>query len=454
MLRSVTAPRDESEAFWRAVHEAFDPIVPVTDPALRAEREPRYNPLLELDRRLRLPILPMCYGVAGGVGSGKSTELLAAAARLTDDALVVLVDLWQHFETSVRDPGALDHLQPWELLGLLGLGVLRAGSERFGHAWGDERDELGRAMQAFRAQEPGGPKFDVARLTGGLAVLAGGSVAGVAKVGLDLLKATADASAWNWPIGLRDRTRSSDQEPQVRRVLDATNRIIEALRSTYRRKLVLVVDGLDRVRVPATFEDLFVESSLLRELSCDVVVSTELSLVHRYRSRLRITKTFELTNIPVARPEDPSTVGAGTAFFRDLTQRRLGALGIPAPADALPPALVDRLAWCSGGRLRDFMSLVRELAIQGLIHRVGAIPPEIADGVIDDLRREKEGGLNTSEIAELQKVLDDPHHRLPGGEVALGLLDKHLLLAYPNESTWYLPHPALTLKLLEIKRTG
>jgi hypothetical protein len=451
----MAAPQAESEAFWRAIHEAFDPILPVTDPALRAERDPRYNPMVELDKRLRLPILPMCYGVAGGVGSGKSTELLAAAGKLTDDALVVFLDLWQHFETSVRDPGALDHLQPWELLGLLGLAVVRAGSERFGHQWGQERDELARAMQAFGAQQPNGPKFDVARLAGGLSVLAGGAVGGMAKVGLDLLKAATDSTTWNWPIGLRDRRRTTDQEPQVRRVLDATNGVIEALRTTYGRKLILVVDGLDRVRLPDTFEDLFVESSLLRELSCDVVVSTELSLVHRYRSRLRITKTFELTNIPVTRSDDPSALGAGIGFFRELTRRRVDTLDIPAPAGALAPELLDRLAWCSGGRLRDFMSLVREIAIQGLIHRVGVTSPEISDRVIDDLRREKEAGLNTNEIAELQKVLDDPRHRLPGGEVALGLLDKHLLLAYPNESTWYLPHPALTLKLLRTpKRPG
>jgi hypothetical protein len=451
----MATPRDESEAFWRAVHEVFDPISPVTDPALRAERDPRYNPMVELDRRLRLPILPMCYGVAGGVGSGKSTELLATARTLTDDALVVFIDLWQHFESSVHDPGALDHLQPWELLGLLGLGALRAGSERFGHRWGSEPQELAKALEAFRPAEAGAPSVDVSRLIGGLAVLAGGAVGGAAKVGLDLLKASTDSTAWNWPIGLRDRDRTTDQEPRVRRVLIATNRVLEALRTSYRRKLILVVDGLDRVRLSTTFEDLFVESSLLRELSCDVVISTELSLVHRYRSRLRITRTFELTNVPVARPDDPSAHGVGIGFFRDLMHRRLQVLGVPTPSGAFSSELIDRLAWCSGGRLRDFMSLVREIAIQGLMHRVSNISTEIADRVVDDLRREKEGGLNTDDIAELQKVLDDPEHRLPGGEVALGLLEKHLLLAYPNESIWYLPHPALTLKMLRRPgRTG
>jgi len=45
---------EASERLWRAVHGAFDPIRPVVDPALRAERQARYNPMLELDGHLLL----------------------------------------------------------------------------------------------------------------------------------------------------------------------------------------------------------------------------------------------------------------------------------------------------------------------------------------------------------------------------------------------------------------
>jgi hypothetical protein len=448
----VSAAQKEVRRFWQAIHEAFDPIVPVTDPALRAQRQARYNPMVELDLRLRLPIGNMCYGVAGGIGSGKSTELLAAAGHLTDDALVIVVDLWRHFEFSVRDPGALDHLQPWELIGLLGLSVVRAGSDRFGHRWGEEKDQLAKALEAFRSSSNDGPPaIDVARLASGMAVLAGGVAGPMVDGGLALLGAAADAITM--PMGLRDRKRASDQEERVLQVLDATNRIIGALRDTYARKLILFVDGLDRVQTPTTFEDLFVESDLLRKVACDVVVCTELALVQRFRSRLRFTKAFELTNVPVTRQDDPSALGSGIPFFHELVQLRLKSLEVATPAGAFPPALVERLAWCSGGRLRDFMSLVREVAIRGLIDRVDVVSTEAVEEVVDDLRREKESGLNADEIAELQRVLDDPNHRLPGGEVALGLLDKHLLLAYPNESTWYLPHPVLTLKQLQMPQT-
>lgn len=445
--------KGSAQRMWRAVHEVFDPIRPVTDPKLRVERETRYNPMVELDRRLRLPIGQSCYGVAGSVGSGKSTELLAVADRLTDGAMVVFVDLWRHFESSVRDPGALDHLQPWELIGLLGLGVIRAGTERFGHRWGAEREQLAKALGAFGATDASGPSVDVSKLAGGIAVAAGGAAGVAAGIGLKLLEAATDSVTWDWRIGMRDRKRSSDQEPQVRRVLDATNAVIDALLDAYDRKLVIVVDGLDRVRVAATFEDLFVESNLLQELGCDVIVCAELGLVQRYRARLRLSKTFELTNIPVARPDDPTADGAGIGFFEQVVRRRLDSMDVVVPEASFSAPMIHRLAWCSGGRLRDFMSLVREVAIRGLMDDVEVVSPAAIEEVVDNLRREREGGLNSDEIGELQRVLDDPKHRLPGGEVALTLLDKHLLLAYPNESTWYLPHPVLMLKLLRARPT-
>jgi hypothetical protein len=225
--------------------------------------------------------------------------------------------------------------------------------------------------------------------------------------------------------------------------------MIQALQVAYDRKLILVVDGLDRVRVPATFEDLFIESNLLRELTCDTIVCIEVGLVQRYRSRLRLSKTFELTNIAVASSSEPSSEGPGIGFFEEVVRRRLASLDCPVPDGAFPPELVRRLAWCSGGLMRDFMSLVREIAIHGLMDGATTTRPETVEAVVDALRRERESGINAAQIDALQRVLVDSERRLPTGAVALDLLDKHLLLAYPSESTWYLPHPTLMLKLLQ-----
>jgi hypothetical protein len=445
---------------WRRVHEVFDPIVPAP-PELRVLRT-RYNPLSEvIGPRLRLPLPHQKYVLAGGIGSGKSTELQATAATLANSKLVVLVDLWKHFEQTVVDPGALDHLQPAELVGILGLAIVRTGLEVLGHDWRGLDKALGKAIGAVQTAASGaqdGPTVDVVKLGKGIAVLVGGGLAGLTTGplgalavggavdgGLKLLEAVSDASSWSWPVGLRDRKRSSDQDAPVRAVLQATNLLLDDIRKNYKRDVVLLVDGLDRVADAATFADLFVESGLLGDLRCDLVATLQLGLVQRYRSHLRWCRAYDFTYVPVALATDPTQPNPeGMKFFAELAAQRFATIGLTP----IPPDLIERLAYRSGGRLREFITLVREVAVQAMLHDATQANDAHVDKAIDELRRDRESGLNTAHVDVLRRVLGDPEHQLPEGEVALDLLDRQLLLAYPNQSTWYLPHTILMLHLL------
>lgn len=455
---------------WTSVHRLFDPAEPA--PAhLRVDRG-RYNPLAEkITPRLGLPLPHQKYLLAGPIGSGKSTELLAAAAGLTGHKLVILVDLQRHFQFTVVDPNAIDRLQPAELVGLLGLAVLRTGSDVLGHPWGPLEKRLQEAISAVQpraaAGQDDGPAVDVVKLAKGVAVFVGGAVGGalggpaasaagalgaqgVIGGGLNLLTAVADAAEWSWKLGQRGEGASSDQDPGVRAVLASTNALLDTIRDQYKRDVVLLVDGLDRVQDNSTFESLFVSSSLVAELRADLVVTLRLGLVQRHRARLHAWKPFDFTNVPVVDRAAPTTADPrGLEFFRALTQRRMGTLLAEL---AQGPAFftqeqVDTLAHRCGGRLRDFMYLVREVAVAAMLNDAASATNALIDAVVDEVRRERESGLNADEIAVLQGVLNDPQRSLPAGEVANDLLDRQLLLPYPNESTWYLPHPILLPRL-------
>lgn len=457
-------PHNHDE-FWRAVYDCFDPAEPVRDPELRAPRPERYNQVARMAGLLAKPLGHRRYFVAGGVGSGKTTELIATAQQLSKQRIVVYVDIWEHLSATVGAPAAINHLQTWELLGLLGMALTRAGTERFGHQWADEPDRLGLALSAFDGTQADSPQveIDAAKLATGMTVLAGGALGGalggpagaaggaaIADTALKLLEAAGGAVTWRWRIGLKGRAPPSDQDQRVRDVLRATNALVLSLQEDLARRIVLFIDGLDRVRDAATFEALFVESGLLRELDCDMVVCLHLALVERFVGRLdQFDRRFDLVNVPVARQDEPHQHGEGVAFFDEVVRRRLARIdGDDALPDALPPDLVRRLAWCSGGRLRDFMRLVRALAEEAWPDAT-TISDDLADRVIDEHRRNKESGLNAEQIRVLAQVLADPAHRLPGGDVALELVNRQLLLAYPNRSAWYLPHPLLLMLLLD-----
>ncbi|MCB9704215.1 MAG: hypothetical protein H6711_20165 [Myxococcales bacterium] len=441
---------------WQDIYRIFDPIEPASA-ELRVARG-LYNPLSEkIVPRLGLPLPHQKYVLAGGIGSGKSTELRATVEGLAGSKLVVLVDLWRHFESTVVDPGALDHLQPAELVGLLGLAILRTGNDLLGHDWRGLDKRLGSAIAGIRASsgdEGKGPALDVVALSKGIAVLVGGALAGpvgaitggMVKAGVDGgLKLLEASTTWEWKVGLRDRKRTSDQDAPVRAVLQATNALLDDIRAHYKREIVLLVDGLDRIQEAATFEDLVVESSLLGELRCDLVATLQLGLVQRYRSRLHWCKPFDFTYVPIALQSDPTNPDPrGMNFFESLSAQRFKKLGIEAP---IATEFIRQLAYHSGGRLRDFIALVREVAVQAMLGDAPTATREHIEEAVDQLRRDRESGLNAEHLRVLSEVLSDPQHRLPGGDIALNLLDRQLLLAYPNKSTWYLPHTILMPRL-------
>ncbi len=459
----MTSPPDPAQLrqFWQAACESFDPLKPVTDPKLRVPRKSAYSPAEQFVPKLLTPLRARTFLVAGGIGSGKSTELLAIAERLAVERIPVVFDLWRHMDRSVKDAAGINHLQPWELIGLVGLAVLRAGTERFGHDWADADTALATALREVGGGDVGASTLDIAKLATGLAVAVGGAAgtvaggpaagvvaAGAASAGLQALKAVG--GAWSWKVGLQGRQPRGGQDEGVRGVLQATCALIDSLQAGLGRRVVVIVDGLDRVHSEEGFKDLLVDSELLRDLPCDVVVSAHLALVQRYRANMRFDKRSDLANEPVADSTDPWEHGAGVAFFRKLVDLRLAALakaGIRVPANVFPDDVVGRLAWCSGGSLRDFVGLAQGIAEECILGAPRVERP-LVESVIDAARRQKSSGLDDDQIRVLQGIAHDPNHRLPGGEVALKLLEQQLILLYPNEDVWYLPHPLLMLTLI------
>ena len=105
----------------------------------------------------------------------------------------------------------------------------------------------------------------------------------------------------------------------------------------------------------------------------------------------------------------------------------------------------DRLAWASGGLLRHFCRLARSVVELAELEAATRVEDAWIEAAIDERRRELEDGMTREEFALLQGVADDPRHELPDGPLARALLGEHRLVPYPNQSTWYFPHPLLTL---------
>lgn len=412
--------------------------------------------------------------ITGTVGNGKTSELYHLGDSISAERMVVFVELWRHFEQTVRDPGALERLEPWELIGLLGLAVYRAGSD-YGHReWADADVDFAKALEALQdPSQDGGATLDVAELGRGMIVAASGfagaalggpasaaAAAGVGRVaaeaGLSLAKTAAEATKWSWPIGLRNRKPRQDQEPEIRALVQAVNRLLMSLQQSYTRPLTLIIDGPDRISDVQRLETLFVDSSLLSELVCDVITTGPELMLHGLSQRVRDFRTIELCNVPVLDRQHPERPGEGIEFFRELVDKRVAAVARESRPDnelvataPFPDAVTERLAYYSGGVVRDFVRMTQATVGEAWEANVPALTLAMVDEALNEFRAWKHSRMTKGEIALLRGVMDDPEHGLPSDKAAFELLRQQRLLPYPNENPWYYPHPLLTMSLLK-----
>jgi hypothetical protein len=212
-------------------------------------------------------------------------------------------------------------------------------------------------------------------------------------------------------------------------------------------RVLLILDGLDRIRDLDRAKALFVESQMIAQLACPLVICGPFALRHdpAITAVRRFTEIRVLVNEPVLLQRDPAQHGPGVEFFCELVAKRTADLGAEG---LIPRPLLERLAYRSGGRARDFVRFMRELAKVAWQADAPLATDALVQRVLDEQRRLRETGLHKGHIRLLEAIAQDPRHELPEGDLAQELLSYGSLLPYPNESEWYYPHPLLTMHLV------
>lgn len=440
---------------WEQIYRRFDPVEPAKDPAWRAQRQ--HSPVGRISRKLNLPFADPRILLAGTVGTGKSTELLRLSEERSGKELVLLLDLHRQF-SSMGDGEAIQRVDAWEVVFLVGLAVLGAAREILTHhpIPPQHVEDLQRAWErvADATKTPKTTDIDLGKMASGM-VTAGAvlvpllglttpATAAVA-VGVGVAKAVFDnIRSIMVPIG-RSKNTLPDQDEVMQTLLGAVNVLIGHVQQRHQR-ILLLIDGLDRIRDEDRALSLFLRSELLGQLACPTIVCAPFALRSAPgAAAIPRFDTVVLANEPVLRKAEPELPGPGISFFVEMY--RLRTQDLP-PEDAIPHDLLKRLAYVSGGRARDFVKLVRSVAERTWTADTASPTPEMVEDAIDEARRDRERGLDVGHISVLEAVMADPLRQLPQDARARKLLDWGHLLPYPNESEWYYPHPLLTLHLL------
>lgn len=440
-----TAPLE----LWTQIRQRFDAGSPPADSRWRVDRTDRE--IYALRSQLNLPEAGK-FLMAGTIGSGKSTELLHLAEARKLRNLVVHFDLYQHLQEVISDPAALATLDPWELIALIGLAVCRAASAL---PQGLTTIPVAEFEDAWRAllPEDEARKLKIGELLKTLTVTA----SMLADGGAVLATLASVGGALDWKIRIGRRKKSAvDQDPKVRRLVNAVVAIIEAAAAVDRgRPVLFLLDGLDRLgnEHEERARILLVKSTLWRRLPCHMVMLAPFALRHSplfadVDAGLQPLTFLNERVLDEETPDDPSRLGPGIRFFRDLFAARVADLA--EPGALLTDELLVRFAWHSGGRARDFVTFIHQAAGFAYLAEAPAITEDMVDKAIDKRRRILGTGLYQPDYELLKQVRRAPHAPLPRHPSVDVMLKTARLLPYRNDPEWFFPHPLL-LRYLDRK---
>ncbi len=333
---------------------------------------------------------------------------------------------------------------------MLGVALVRATHGWLGRRFFEEGviEDLKAAWSALaEATETdlSSPQLDIGELARTMILLtstAAGTAGGpLVSVGLQALKGAA--SAVKWTLG-RSKKKLSDQDSAMQRLAESVNRMVSLVENEFRQRVLFIIDGLDRITDRDRAVELFVESDMIGRTETPMVVSAPFGLRHNIatKSVARFTTHTALVNAPVLREDDPSQPGPGVDFLCEVYRRRVTDI----QGEALfPDDLLRRVAYYSGGVVRDFVRMVREVAAEAWTADAPAVTREMVDEVLKQWRHIHESGLFKEQIAILNAVALNPKDDPGDDERVRDLLRYGRLLPYPNGSEWFYPHPLLTL---------
>lgn len=413
--------------FWKPVSQLFKPEKPLVDQELEAfyvQRED--SPVDKLAIALQMVDEPAKYLLAGHRGGGKTTELRRLEKQCQTDYTVVWVDT----DTNL-DKFNIGHAEVVVLIGMSIVQQLEA------NGWYPPKD-LEQDLLA-----------SLARITYQSKELDEG--------GLGLPKVFADLGLL-LRMGFQQETKMTREvRPVLSEIIDRVNAIIAVAQST-KRKLLVIVDGLDRKEFDAALE--MFSSSLLTALNCHIVYAVPISL--RYSPAFRqpmqgFSQCLDLDNVPVYRCNaqgQPTTKHDlhGREILKNIVKKRLDTLKQEHEntyQGLFAPEAIELLCEKSGGVMRDLVRLINGACLVALQAKAAQITLEVAKKAVREERKTyfiedyhfpeldavNQTGTTTSRMVDL-----------PRGKVVIcdGLLHHKLILGYDSEyGRWFDVNPIL-----------
>jgi len=343
--------------------------------------------------------------LVGGIGSGKTTELLLAQKELSrhSDAVNIFVDMADYTDLSQISPGAILATAGMQLyLHLLKKAGNKEAPDALRTAWLKLRElAFGKTDWVKQPPDPYDYEPDVDEAYEVVRVHA----PGVMKLRLPALRR------------------------QVGEILGHLLTIASALEPD--AQVTLLVDGLDRLIKPELFRE-FAEQDLQALKSTKISIIIVAPLLLWYDKSRFLQDYFDVVkHIPAA-----AAGPRGSAFLRQILERR----GAP---ELMDPAEITAIAKYSGGVLRDLLTLARSSAEYAYRDDEDRIGRRHADAAIKQLGNRYLAGLGNNQKRLLRRLAEDGEFPVENTTAKELLVNRQVVEYFKRGLESFAVHPAL-----------
>jgi hypothetical protein len=342
--------------------------------------------------------------LVGGIGSGKTTELLLTQKLLSrhSDAVSIYVDMADYTDLSEINPGAILATAGFQLYPHVRSRLRKMGEEL--------PDPIKAAYEKLRELAFGKTKWVDPE---GLEPYDDDPYEAVPVKGPGVMKLRLPA--------LRS---------QVAEIMDQVDMIASPLLGD-EAQITLLVDGLDRLIQPEFFRQ-FAEQDLQALKGTKISVSIVAPLLFLYDKSRFLQDYFDVVKHIPAAAADPQH----SAFLKQILQRR----GAPELMDR---AEIASIAKYSGGVLRDLLTLARssaEYAYRDAEDRVGRCHVNAA---IKQLGNRYLVGLGNTHRKLLRRLIGDGEFPIENSTARELLVNRQVLEYFKGGVDYFAVHPAL-----------
>lgn len=384
---------------------------PVADPreALHLYVSPP-SPSVADEIAVRFELEPTAAQVlAGGVGSGKTTEVLRALARVRETSpedVVEYIDVTRH------------HRLDAELSGVLIALAAKQAMDRLSPAVRQASDAVGLACRALSQFADGFTEW--------------------VPFSLRWPQLSSSAEAFNLrsglePVTVRGVLSPPPELPAPRYASMAKH--LQTLLATAPgpgRHFILAFDGLDRLPVPDFHTAVRDDLRVLKAAGIGVLIVAPSSLA--FSEDRTVFDLFDRTHLRHAFDVDDP---AASAFLRQVLERR-------APAGSVTPEALTELVRGSGGFLRDLVAVAKAAGEAAYVAGHELVEAADAHAATVGLGNSLAFGLSDAELAIVKQV-DQTRSLAVRGPTELLLIDRRVLV--PQASLRWRVHPALAAVL-------